>query len=402
MATRTVLVAGASGLIGHAALEEFVRDDDWDVIGISRSVPDDVPTARMIPVDLTDPGACRRALSEVEGVTHLVYAALQEGPGLLPGWFETELIERNGAMLRNLLDALDLTALQHVSLLQGTKAYGVHRPEIGPDRAPLPLRERAPRVEHPNFYWLQEDELRARQTDAGWSLTIFRPTVVYGATGHVNMNPLPAIAAYAALQRAAGEPLHFPGTETRRTLREAVDADLVARALRWAATSPAAAGGTFNLTNGDVFSWDSVWPVIAASLGMEVGEHRPMSFATDLPGRDGAWAELVARHDLVAPPTIEGFVGANSLVYADVVMAEQQTASPFVNSTIAARKAGFADCYDTADMFVDLLQRMRGPPDPVTPRSGTDPLRYELGRTARPRSASLDGPPRGSTTAAGC
>jgi nucleoside-diphosphate-sugar epimerase len=312
----------------------------------------------VIALDLTDPAACRRALGRVGGVTHVVYAALQEGPGLLPGWFEDELIERNAMMLRNLLAALDLRSLQHVSLLQGTKAYGVHRPEIGPDRAPLPLRERAPRVEHPNFYWLQEDELRARQAGAEWGLTILRPTVVYGATGHVNMNPLPAIAAYAALQRSAGEPLHFPGTETRRSQREAVDADLVARALRWAATSPAAAGGTFNLTNGDVFCWDTVWPVIAATFGMEVGEHRPMSFAGDLPRRDAEWAALVARHDLVAPATIEDFVGANSLVYADVVMAEQQTACPFVNSTIAARQAGFADCLDTADMFVDLLHRM--------------------------------------------
>src|SRR5918995_324472 len=293
MATRTVLVAGASGLIGHAALEQFVRDGDWDVIGLSRSVPADVPGATVIALDLTDPAACRRALGPVGGVTHLVYAALQEGPGLLPGWFEDELIERNGAMLRNLLDALDLDALQHVSLLQGTKAYGVHRPEIGPDRTPLPLRERAPRVEHPNFYWLQEDELRARQQGAGWALTVFRPTVVYGATAHVNMNPLPAIAAYAALQRAAGAPLPFPGTETRRTQREAVDADLVARALRWAATSPAAAGGAFNLTNGDVFCWDTVWPTIADALGMDVGEHRPMSFAADLPGRDPEWAALV-------------------------------------------------------------------------------------------------------------
>src|SRR5262249_53569264 len=159
---------------GHNALEHFARAGGWDVIGVSRSVPSDVPGATMLALDLTDPAACRRVLGDVEGVTHLVYAALQEGPGLLPGWFEVELIERNGAMLRNLLDALALGALEHVSLLQGTKAYGVHHPAIGPDRAPMPLRERAPRVEHPNFYWLQEDELRGRQD--GWALTVLRPT----------------------------------------------------------------------------------------------------------------------------------------------------------------------------------------------------------------------------------
>ena len=358
MAARTVVVAGASGLIGHAAIEQFARAGDWDVVGVSRSLPDDLPEARLIPLDLTDAAACRDRLGQLGGVTHVVYAALQESPGLLPGWYEEELMHRNAAMLRNLLDALDLGSLQHVSLLQGTKAYGVHHPTVGPERAPLPLRERAPRVEHPNFYWLQEDELRARQADAGWALTIFRPTVVYGATGHVNMNPMPAIAAYAALQREVGGPLPFPGTETRRALREAVDADLVGRALLWAATSPAAVGGTFNLTNGDVFCWDTVWPAIAAAFGLEVGPARPMSFARDLPTRDDEWAALVARHGLAVPPTIEGFVGANSLVYADVVMAEPPSASPWVNSTIAVRQAGFADCVDTEDMFLDLLRRM--------------------------------------------
>ena len=171
------------------------------------------------------------------------------------------------------------------------------------------------------------------------------------------MNPLPAIAVYAALQRAGGEPLHFPGTETRRTLHEAVDADIVGRGLLWAATSPDAADGTFNLTNGDVFCWDDVWPVIAATFGLEVGERRPMSFARDLPARDPEWSALAEEHNLDVPPTIEGFVGANSLVYADMVMAETGR-SPFVNSTIAARHAGFAECVDTADMFEALMRRL--------------------------------------------
>ena len=338
-------------------MEQFVGVGGWEVVGVSRAAPAGIPEARMVSLDLTDRAACLRELADVGAVTHLVYAALQEGPGLVPGWFEDELMERNAAMLANLLDGLNLDALEHVSLLQGTKAYGVHHPTIGPQGAPLPLRERAPRAEHPNFYWLQEDELRARQADAGWALTIFRPTVIYGATGHVNMNPLPAIAVYAALQRAAGEPLHFPGTETRRTIHEAVDADLVARALLWAATSPQAHGDTYNLTNGDVFCWDTVWPVIADAFGVPVGEHRPMSFAHDLTTRNGEWAGLVARHHLLSPSTIVDFVGANSLVYADVVMAEMP-GPPIINSTIAVREAGFTDCIDTADMFVSLLQRL--------------------------------------------
>ena len=102
-------------------------------------------------------------LGELKGVTHLVYAALQEGPGLLPGWYEEELMQRNASMLCNVLDSLDLGTMQHVSLLQGTKAYGVHHPSVDREGVPLPLRERLPCAEHPNFYWLQEDELRVRR-----------------------------------------------------------------------------------------------------------------------------------------------------------------------------------------------------------------------------------------------
>ena len=157
---RTVLVAGASGLIGHAALEQFSAAGGFDMVGVSRSLPSDLAGVRLLALDLTDAAACRRVLGELKGVTHLVYAALQEGPGLLPGWYEEELMQRNASMLRNVLDSLDLGTMQHVSLLQGTKAYGVHHPSVDRERVPLPLRERTPRVEHPNFYWLQEDELR--------------------------------------------------------------------------------------------------------------------------------------------------------------------------------------------------------------------------------------------------
>ena len=215
------------------------------------------------------------------------------------------------------------------------------------------MRERAPRAEHPNFYWLQEDDLRARQRGGSWALTIFRPTVVYGTWGHHNMNPLPALAVYAALQRAAGEPLHFPGTEAPRTVREAVDVELVARALVWAATSPAAAGGTFNLTNGDVFTWDTVWPAIAAATGHD-GRRAPPDVvrAPTCPGATTSGPSSSPATASHVPSSIVELVGENCLVYADLVMAEQHAPGPILNSTIAARHAGFADCIDTEDMFV--------------------------------------------------
>jgi len=60
-------------------------------------------------------------------VTHVVYAALFELPGLFRGWLEDEQILRNGAMCRNFFEPLLATAssLDHISLLHGTKAYGI-------------------------------------------------------------------------------------------------------------------------------------------------------------------------------------------------------------------------------------------------------------------------------------
>ena len=62
---------------------------------------------RFLPLDLTDAAACEQLATSLPGVTHLVYAALYERPGLVAGWQEREQIETNDRMLRNLLDPLE-------------------------------------------------------------------------------------------------------------------------------------------------------------------------------------------------------------------------------------------------------------------------------------------------------
>lgn len=355
-----LLVAGASGLVGHAAIERFCRLG-WEVVGVSRRRPADLPKAELVSVDLLDREACAATFSNMGDVTHVVYAAVSELPGLWAGWIDEENIERNGRMLQNMFDPLlnVATRLQHVSLLHGTKAYGVHHPSIGPSGAPNPLRERAPRKQHPNFYFLQEDYLRAAQAKGDWGLTVFRPTVIYGGAWGNNLNPLPVLAAYAALLRDDGEPLHFPGGEGFQGVREAVDTDLVATALSWAPETRGAHGGTFNLTNGDTFTWPGVWPAIADTFGMKVGEQRPVSLREELPKRADQWAELVQRYELRAPRSIVEFVGENSLIYTDMLLrGTPQPTTPLLNSTVHARKVGFQDCMDTEDMFRKWFTRL--------------------------------------------
>jgi hypothetical protein len=131
------------------------------------------------------------------------------------------------------------------------------------------------------------------------------------------------------------------------------------RALAWAATAPAARNETFNVTNGDVFLWEYVWPAIAETLGMEPGDHRPFSFQDELPNWQGEWAAIVARHGLAAPVSIMEFVGFNSLVYADVMLSGvARSPIPTLNSTIKIRQAGFGECMDTEDMFRGQFLRL--------------------------------------------
>ena len=130
------------------------------------------------------------------------------------------------------------------------------------------------------------------------------------------MNLVPAIGVYAALERARGASLSFPGGPP--AVHEAVDARLLARALAWAADEPAAHGQIFNITNGDVYCWRDVWPAIAAVFGMQVGEPRVQRLADTMPGRADEWAALVDRYRLRSPCEMGAFVGG-SWAYADIL-----------------------------------------------------------------------------------
>jgi hypothetical protein len=92
---------------------------------------------------------------------------------------------------------------------------------------------------------------------------------------------------------------------------------------------------------------------------MDPGEHQPTSLTELLPSRAADWAELVRRHGLSADPAIEAFTGANSLVYADMVLRGGGDHLPVLNSTVKLRQAGFHGCMDTEDMFIKWFTRLQ-------------------------------------------
>ncbi|MFD1560086.1 SDR family oxidoreductase [Paraburkholderia silviterrae] len=346
-----VLVAGASGLIGVAAIEAFLSSG-WDVVGISRRKPE-LPSGRdfeFIPVDLRNGSAARAALATLAGITHVAYAAIYENAGdLVSGWSNAEQIEINNAMLRNVIEPLvsGKPALKHVSILQGTKAYGVHLHPIA-----VPARESDPRDDHANFFFDQQDYLSATAAQHGFTYTVLRPQLVTGKTPGA-LNVLPAIGVYAAIRREKGEPFSFPGGPS--FVWEMADADLVAQVMVWAAQAPQAANEIFNVTNGDVFEWRSVWPAMARTLGVQTGGDEPVSVTQYIRENADVWAKIVARHGL-ASGDLRAFVGQGDQ-HADFAFAYGAPAGPvaFV-STIKLRKAGFNAAIDTRDAFCAALQ----------------------------------------------
>ena len=350
----TVLIAGASGVIGAAAAEHFASLPGWRALGVSRRPPDPSPAGyEHIALNLTDAAACREAAARFGDVTHVVYAALFEKPGLVPGWFERDQMQTNLAMMRNLMDPLleRAAGLRHVSVLQGTKAYGAHVHPLA-----VPARENTPRDPHDNFYWLQEDFIRAAAAGAPWRFTIWRPQVVFGGATGVAMNLIPIIGAYGAICRELGLPFYCPGEHGH--VIEAVDADLIAAALAWAAQSPAAANETFNITNGDVFVWENVWPAIAGAMGLQPAFGSPVRLSTFLPAHAEVWDRIIGRHGL-KPIRMADLVG-ESHHYADFLFAwgREGPLAPALVSTVKLRQAGFGDCIDTEVMFRKWLGRL--------------------------------------------
>jgi nucleoside-diphosphate-sugar epimerase len=348
---KTVLIAGASGLVGAATVDAFL-EDGWEVIAVSRRKPETTSPLpyEHLPLNLQDSDEVRNAVRDLSRVSHVVYTAVYEKPGLIEGWSDPEQMSTNLEMLRNLIDPLSEVAdLKHVTLLQGTKAYGIHRHPM-----PIPARERFPRDDHPNFYWLQEDYIKDKSTSKGFDFTIFRPQLIVGPAIGVAMNIPPVIGVYAAICKEEGRPFSFPGGAPY--VWEAVDTRLVANAILWAAEAPTAAGEHFNLTNGEVFSWRDLWPAFAEELGVEIGPDEPVSLGEYLPTKADLWDKIVANHNL-RPNRIEDILG-ESHYYADFCMAygADEPPSPAFVSTVKIKQAGFTDTWDTELSFRHWLR----------------------------------------------
>lgn len=344
MDTRVVLVVGATGVIGRNFIEHAEGRGGWTLRGVARRPPPDRAGVGYLPVDLLDPEAARRGLAGQTDVDAIVYAGYVHGSG-----WQSET-EANAALLANAVRAVQAAGapLRRVVLLQGMKYYGSH---LGPFRTPA--KEADPRHLPPNFYYDQQDFLEAESRGRGWDWVCLRPHVVCAPNFGSPLNLVSVLGLYAAICRELGLPLKFPGHPAAfRSVTQATDAALLAEAIRWAIETPGCANQAYNVTNGDFFRWENVWPRIAEVFRMPAGSVQTIDMAAFLADKAETWDRIVSARGL--SPTKLGEIV--DWAFGDYVF---RLDWDVMASTAKARRDGFQASLDTEDMFVALLRRMQ-------------------------------------------
>jgi nucleoside-diphosphate-sugar epimerase len=338
------LVVGALGVVGRGLLNYLTRLDEWDTVALSRRPVDDEFNVPSVSIDLLDIDECRGKLPALTDVTHIFYVAYAPRPT------HAEEVEPNLRMLQNLMDGLDRAAptLKHVSLMQGTKAYGAH---LGPYKTPA--RETDPRIIAPVFYFPQQDFLTALASKKPWTWSIMRPRCIWGFSVGSPMNMITALGVYAAISKELDLPLCFPGTQGGyQRIEQAVDTMLLAKASVWAATEPSCAGEIFNVANGGLFRWEHMWPKIADALGMKCGPVRTVKLADAMADKSDLWCRMVERYGLQPLPY-------DKLVDWRFADFQWHMNYDHISDTTKLFRAGFREMVDDEEMIVRMLRQLR-------------------------------------------
>jgi nucleoside-diphosphate-sugar epimerase len=347
--SHSALIVGASGIIGRA-LSEHLLGNGWTVYGMSRGRTPVAPGCHSVIADLTDAESVAHVVTKLD-VTHVFFTAWSRQAN------EKENIRVNGAMVRNVLEPLGRTGkLSHAALVTGLKHY------LGPFEAyasgatpDTPFRETQGRQPVDNFYYEQEDRLFEAADRYGFSWSVHRPHTIIGFAIGNAMNMGQTLAAYATLCRYTGQPFIFPGSAAQwNSLTDMTDARLLARHLLWASIHDEGRNEDFNVVNGDVFRWKTMWGQLAAYFGVEPvlfdGTERPLEGR--MSGAAGDWAAIAAAHDL-AEPNIDRIA---SWWHTDADLGRPMEV---VTDMTKSRRAGFLDYQSTPDAFFDLFDRLK-------------------------------------------
>jgi UDP-glucose 4-epimerase len=193
----TVVVTGASGLIGQAVIRQLCVDHT--VFAVSRRYIRDIPAADVIIADLTDPAYVERLPRRADAVVHLAQATrYYEFPEAAD-----EILAINVVALARLLDWARTAGVVTFVHTSTGGLYG---------RSAHPFNEAAPlRIEGPLSYYFGTKrcaELVAEAYSRFFTIVTLRPFFVYGAGQRPHMLMSRLIASIRD-----GRPIRLAGPE---------------------------------------------------------------------------------------------------------------------------------------------------------------------------------------------
>jgi nucleoside-diphosphate-sugar epimerase len=336
------LVVGATGVIGRHIASEL--GPHWKISGLARNFPNGyLPQVEQLRTNLADRASVYSSVQAAGLFSHVFYCAYAPAAD----WNSATAL--NAAMFANVLaQVADAEHLERVVLVTGTKVYGSH---LGP--VLTPILESDPRHTPPNFYFDQADAVVAAQRSRRWTWSELRPHTLCGVSPGTPMSLATILAVYGAVCGEMGIPMRFPGSQRAyEVLYQVTDAALFGRAAKWAATAPTAANEAFNITNGEGFRWQRMWPSVAKLLGVEAGPPASFSLQEFMADKAALWNAMVAKYGLQPHPMDQ----LANWQFADYVLANEWD---ILSSTTKARRHGFAEVADTGAMFERLFRQMK-------------------------------------------
>ncbi|XP_042484309.1 (S)-8-oxocitronellyl enol synthase CYC2-like [Macadamia integrifolia] len=308
------LIVGVTGMAGLSLAEALkgltAPAGPWTVYGAARRPK---PTTwfpssildRYITFDAVNLNDTKLHLSPISNqVTHIFWVAIQVRDT------EEANVAVNSLMLSNVLNVLTSSPgsrLRHITIQTGTKHYmgpifdSAHSGQLVPHDPPF--MEDSPRLPFPNFYYALEDFVASYAASKGFTWSVHRSSIIIGASARSVYNALLTLAVYASICRHEGKPFRYPGTRyTWDHFCDMSDARVLAEQQIWAAAvSETAKNQAFNCTNGDVFTWKSLWKVLCEIFEVEFlpfNETETFDWVAEMKEKGSVWDAIVEENGL--------------------------------------------------------------------------------------------------------
>ncbi|MCO5598468.1 hypothetical protein L7F22_052565 [Adiantum nelumboides] len=220
------------------------------------------------------------------------------------------------------------------------------------------FHEDEPRLPGPNFYYSQEDILLAAVAASSGRLTwnVHRSATIIGVSPIALVNVAFFLASYALMCKEEGVPFRFPGDRISwESHTEFTDTYLIAGQQIWAATHHVAHNQAFNVSNGDVAPWTSLWPAIASFFDLEVPAYtgEPVRLADAMQGKAHVWETIVSRYKLHPTPWESICVGWSGLDLSLLSL------PPYRISMEKSSKLGFRGYRDSTTCLLNAFRELR-------------------------------------------